>query len=327
MKHPILTSLLTGAFVVCLGVPFASSEGGHGYSKGHGTTGKGHGGSYSRGYGNKGHGHGRMSGMGHHATTGHLIRGLLGGAKEMGLSDDQVKQLKGIQLDLDRTRIKTEADIKVAEREARALMDDDSSDISSIEAKLKESASQQVSLRVAAVKAKRKAMAVLTPEQAVRVKKFHDMMKQKGKGAGHKTNPHGKDVRPSFLIPKEEGEQILRPPLESLVVTTPRFTLLLLVMGLSLLVSSAVFSQPLRSEEETFPDPTEYLGSVKIHIQEAIALATKRIPGVVILAELEPSPEDTMWEIEIVTQSGEVQEVFVHAVTGALSFPKDVEEE
>lgn len=192
MKHPIITGLVTGAFVICLGLPFASSEGGHGYSKGHGTSGKGHGGSYSRGYGKKGHG--AMSGMGHHATTGHLIRGLLGGAKEMGLSEDQVKQLKGIQLDLDRTRIKTEADIKIAEREARALMDDNASDLSSIESKLKESASQQVSLRVAAVKAKRDAMAVLTPEQSIRVKKFHDMMKQKSKekGSGHETNPHGK---------------------------------------------------------------------------------------------------------------------------------------
>lgn len=188
MKHPIFTGLIAGAFVLSLGLSPAWSEG---YSKGHGSYGKGHGGSYSKGHTR---GHGSMSGMGHHATTGHLIRGLLGGAKEMGLSEDQVKQLKGIQLDLDRTRIKAEADIKISEREARALMDDDSSDLSSIEAKLKESASQQVSLRVAAVKAKRDAMAVLTPEQSTRVKQFHDMMKQKskGKGPGHETNPHGK---------------------------------------------------------------------------------------------------------------------------------------
>lgn len=188
MKNHILVGLIAGAFVCSLGI---SPTFGEGYGKGHGSYGKGHGGSYSKGHTR---GHGSMSGMGHHATTGHLIRGLLGGAKEMGLSEDQVKQLKGIQLDLDRTRIKTEADIKVSEREVRALMDDDSSDLSSIEAKLKESASQQVSLRVAAVKAKRDAMAVLTPEQSTRVKQFHDMMKErsKGKGSGHESNPHGK---------------------------------------------------------------------------------------------------------------------------------------
>lgn len=189
MKHTILAGFVAVAFVGSLGLSPAFSEG---YSKGHGNYDKGHGGSYGKGGHSKGHG--SYGGMGRHATTGHLIRGLLGGAEEMGLSEDQVKKLKDIQLDLDRTRIKTEADIKIAEREARALMDDDSADLSALEAKLKESASQQVSLRVAAVKAKRDAMAVLTPEQSIRVKKFHDMMKEKskGKGPGHETNPHGK---------------------------------------------------------------------------------------------------------------------------------------
>ena len=192
MKNYILTGVIASAFVCSLGLSPAFSEG---YGKGHGSYGKehgkGHGGSYSRGHAR---GHGYMGGMGHHATTGHLIRGLLGGAKEMGLTEEQVKRLKGIQLDLDRTRIKAEADIRVSEREARALMDDDSSNLSSIEAKLRESAAQQVSLRVAAVKARRDVMAVLTPEQSNRVKKFHDMMKERSKkdGSGHETNPHGK---------------------------------------------------------------------------------------------------------------------------------------
>lgn len=111
------------------------------------------------------------------------------------------------------------------------------------------------------------------------------------------------------------------------MIATRQTALTLLMLGLLFILCPAALSQPLMSEEETFPDPSEYLGSVKIHIQEAISLATQRIPGIVILAELEPSPEETMWEIEIVTQSGDVQEVFVHAVTGALSFPKDLEDE
>lgn len=100
----------------------------------------------------------------------------------------------------------------------------------------------------------------------------------------------------------------------------------LCLLGALCLVSPLVFSQLPNSEEETFPDPSEYLVAVKIHIQEAIALATERVPGIVILAELEPSPEETMWEIEIVTPSGVVQEVFVHAITGTVSLPKDVED-
>ena len=46
-------------------------------------------------------------------------------------------KLKDMQLNLDKTRIKTEADIQVAERELRALTEDEKSDLGAIEAKLK----------------------------------------------------------------------------------------------------------------------------------------------------------------------------------------------
>lgn len=119
----------------------------------------------------------------------------------------------------------------------------------------------------------------------------------------------------------------LRPPLENPVFIKSQTILILVILGILFHVSSPVLSQPPSPDEEIFPDPSEYLGSVKVHIQEAIELATKRFPGIVILAELEPSPEETMWEIEIVTPSGEVKEVFVHAITGKLSLPEDVEDE
>ena len=127
-------------------------------------NGKGHGGGYSKG---QGYGHGKRGhGFGmHRGTTGHLIRGLLSSSEEMGLTDEQTKKLKAIQLDLDRTRIRMEADIKVAEREARALVDETSS-LSAIEAKLKESSQLQVGLRMTAIKARRDVMGVLTPEQS-----------------------------------------------------------------------------------------------------------------------------------------------------------------
>ena len=107
----------------------------------------------------------------------------------MGLTEDQIKKLKDIQLNLDKTRIHAEADIKVAEREARALMDNDAADLSAIESKLRESADKQVSLRMAALKARKDAMAVLTPEQSKRVKQFHDMMRKRSKD---KMKGHGK---------------------------------------------------------------------------------------------------------------------------------------
>ena len=185
---------LAGLVALLFGLGFslqpvlAEKEKGHGkqhdggYSKGHGS---GHG---TRGYG------GRF-GMSGHGTTGHLIRGLLQGASGMGLTEDQINKLKSIQLNLDRMRIRAEADIKIAEREARALMEDDKASLSSIEAKLKESAMKQVSLRLKAYKAKRDVMGVLTAEQRKRVKMFHEAMRErfrsgkggagKGRGMGH----------------------------------------------------------------------------------------------------------------------------------------------
>src|SRR5690349_23749312 len=94
----------------------------------------GHGGG---GYG-AGGGHGYGKGM-MHSGTGHLIRHLLKHEKEIGLTADQVTKLKDIQLNLDKDRIKAEADIQIAERELRALTDNEQSDLSAIETKLKQS--------------------------------------------------------------------------------------------------------------------------------------------------------------------------------------------
>ncbi len=135
-------------------------------------------------------GHGYSHGMGgHHASTGHLLRGLLQSQKEMGLTDEQVAKLKALQLDLDKTRIKAEADIMVAERELQALTEDDKTELSVIEDKMKQAELQEVALRIAAIKARRDAMALLTPEQSQRVKAVHEAMMKKykdGPKEGHK---------------------------------------------------------------------------------------------------------------------------------------------
>ncbi len=131
----------------------------------------------------EGHGYGHGMG-GHHASTGHLLRGLLQSQKEMGLTDEQVVKLKAIQLDLDKTRIKAEADIMVAERELRALIEDDKTELSVIEDKMKQAELQEVVLRIAALKARRNAMALLTPEQSQRVKAVHEAMMKKYKDGG-----------------------------------------------------------------------------------------------------------------------------------------------
>jgi periplasmic protein CpxP/Spy len=119
----------------------------------------------------------------HHESTGHYLRHLLRHAKEIGLTADQVAKLKTIQLDLNRTRIKTEAEIQVAELEMAALAEDEKADLSAIEAKVKQSEMLEVGLRMAAIKAKREARALLTPEQREKEQAEHEkMMRQMGSG-------------------------------------------------------------------------------------------------------------------------------------------------
>ncbi|HYM36806.1 MAG TPA: Spy/CpxP family protein refolding chaperone [Nitrospiraceae bacterium] len=126
-----------------------------------------------KGYGGQGEGM-----KGRHGGAGHFLRHLLMHQKEIGLSEEQVGKIKTLQLELDKTRIRTEADIQVANRELHALIQDDKADLASIEAKLRQGANLEVGLRLAAVKARRDAMALLTPEQREKEKAEHEKMMQ-----------------------------------------------------------------------------------------------------------------------------------------------------
>jgi len=115
-------------------------------------------------------GHGGYGMAGHHGRTGHFFHHLLKHYKELGLTDEQVAKLKTLSLDFDRTKIRTEANILAAERELGSLVHDEKADMAAIEAKVKESEAFEAGLRVAAIKAKREAWSLLTPEQREKVK-------------------------------------------------------------------------------------------------------------------------------------------------------------
>ena len=182
------------------------------------------------GYGHTGSGYGVGGGHGYgkgvmHSGTGHLIRHLLKHEKDIGLTADQIAKLKEVQLNLDRIRIKTEAEIKIAERELKSLTDDENSDLSAIEAKLRQSKDLQVGLRMTSIKMRRDVMAVLTPEQREKEKSEHDKVMQQHKGTGahhgggmsygayphgggnphggnpHGMNPHGQNPHDSVTSP------------------------------------------------------------------------------------------------------------------------------
>lgn len=166
---------------------YDKGEYGHGKGGGDAEHGKGYG---KEGY-SGGHGYGGGHGMGGwHASTTHLLRHMLKHSTEIGLKDDQVAKLKDMQLALDKTRIKAEADIMISEREMRAMVEDDKSDLSAIESKLKEANTQEVALRMAAIKMRREALALLTPEQRDKLKSEHEKMmpSHRVEGGG---NPHG----------------------------------------------------------------------------------------------------------------------------------------
>jgi Spy/CpxP family protein refolding chaperone len=156
--------------------------------------------SYSHGGGlhGAGGGHGYGKGM-VHSGTGHLIRHLLHHEKNLGLTADQVAKLKDIQLNLDKARIKTEADIQIAERELKALTENEQSDLAAIETKLRQSEDLRIGLRMTSIKTRRDVMGLLTPEQRAKEKSEHTkvMHQPKDSGAHHGgvmpygANPHG----------------------------------------------------------------------------------------------------------------------------------------
>lgn len=126
--------------------------------------------------------------MGHHAHPADHLRHLLQHQKEIGLTEEQVNMLKVIELDFDRARIKSDAEIHIAERELLALVEDEKTDLSAIEATVKQSEMLEVGLRMLAFKARHDAIGVLTPEQrekgkAAHEKRRHEMMSGQHGGA------------------------------------------------------------------------------------------------------------------------------------------------
>ena len=115
---------------------------------------------------------------GHGGTTSHVLHHLLWHQKDIGLTDEQVTKLKNLALAQDRAQVRTHADIRVAERELRALAWDEKMDLSIIEAKVKEREALEVNLRFVGFKGKRDLLAVLTPEQRDKLKAIREEMRE-----------------------------------------------------------------------------------------------------------------------------------------------------
>ena len=151
---------------------------------------------------------------GHGGWTSHTLRHLLRHQQDLGLTDDQVTNLKVLALDQDRAKIRAHADVQVAERELRALVADEKTDLSIIEAKVNERESFEAKLSFMRIKAKRDLYAVLTPEQREKQNAIHDRMKQAHRArqfssqgmeaAGHESSGEGMNPE-SERMPRDAG--------------------------------------------------------------------------------------------------------------------------
>ncbi len=132
-------------------------------------------------------GHGMMGHGGHDQDEqddhrGHYLKHLLKHAKEFGLTQEQIGKLKAIQLDFKRTEARLEADTKVAKLELYALLDDEQADLNAIQAKVDQLKKAEGACLFEAIKSKRTAMALLTPDQREKDRAHREQMKSKSEG-------------------------------------------------------------------------------------------------------------------------------------------------
>jgi protein CpxP len=144
---------------------------------------------------NTGSGHGDRGGHGQNygaqrSHTSHYLHHFIRHQKELGLNDEQVNKLKTLSLEWDKTRIKGLADIEVAERDVEALMHDEKADLSAIESKMKDAKMKEVTLRMTALKTRRDALALLTPEQREKDKAEHQKRMSRERTGDHEKQEH-----------------------------------------------------------------------------------------------------------------------------------------
>ncbi|MDX1412054.1 MAG: Spy/CpxP family protein refolding chaperone, partial [Nitrospirales bacterium] len=157
---------------------------GHGYSP-HGKYSKGH------GYGHSSSRHGYGGHMGPHQSANQFIQHILKFKQAMAITDAQEDQLKSINTNYKKTKIKMKAEVDLANLDLHELLRNDQAPLSDIESKLKNVHILKADLLMASIKAKREAKAVLTDEQRQRMKAVHERIKQYGSGSMYKGHPGG----------------------------------------------------------------------------------------------------------------------------------------
>jgi Spy/CpxP family protein refolding chaperone len=129
-----------------------------------------------------------------HSFVDQIFHMLFHQSKELGLTDEQKTKLKALSTDYEKTKIRGEADLKLAEVDVQTLAHDEKADMAAIEAAVRKSEAAHSNLRIEGIKTVRAAFAVLTPEQKQKIRSSHSM--GKGKGGYDKDAPDGKPDMP-----------------------------------------------------------------------------------------------------------------------------------
>jgi Spy/CpxP family protein refolding chaperone len=95
---------------------------------------------------------------------------------EIGLSDAQAKQAQELLLQTMKSRIKQQADLRIAEVELQELLEAEPVDMARVEAQLKAIEGLRTTLRLTVIKAHEEAKAMLTPEQRQKLERLHDRL-------------------------------------------------------------------------------------------------------------------------------------------------------
>jgi Spy/CpxP family protein refolding chaperone len=115
---------------------------------------------------------------------GPLITIMLDHRLELGLTLDQEQRLRELRTEFAKESERRSAEIRVAEIELDALLEQDKWDLAKIEPKVKQIATLQGDLRLARVKTLAAGRDVLTPEQLERLKQIGHRMRSGGFGPG-----------------------------------------------------------------------------------------------------------------------------------------------
>jgi Spy/CpxP family protein refolding chaperone len=118
--------------------------------------------------------------------------------QDLGLTLDQERKLRDLRTEFAKESERRTAEIRVAEIELDALLEQDKWDLAKIEPKVKQIATLQADLRLARIKTLEAGRAVLTPQQLEKLKQI-----------GHRMRP---GWGPGWFEPGTPGPGGSRPP-------------------------------------------------------------------------------------------------------------------